>query len=102
MPVLTVTKETIESEVMSSEKPVLLDFYAPWCGPCRMLSPVIDQIADENPEIKVVKVNVDDDPELAKKFGVTSVPTLFAFKSGKVVKKSSGALPKQKILEMFK
>jgi len=102
MSVQIITKENIAVEVMESAKPVLLDFFAPWCGPCRMLSPVIDQIAAENPDIKVAKVNIDDEPELAAKFGVEGVPTLFAFKNGEVIGQKVGVQPKTTILDMFK
>jgi len=102
MSVLEVTKDTFNDEVLKSEKPVLVDFYAAWCGPCKMLSPVVDQIASESTELKVVKVNIDNDPELASKFGVMSVPTLFAIKDGKVVNQSLGVVPKQAILDLFK
>ena len=102
MSVLEVTKETFNDEVLKSEKPVLVDFYASWCGPCRMLAPVVEQIASESDDLKVVKVNIDNDPELASKFDVMSVPTLFAIKDGKVVNQSLGAVPKQVILDLFK
>ena len=102
MSVLKVTKKNIESEVFNSQKSVLLDFWAPWCGPCRMVSPVIEQIANEVSDIKVGKVNVDEEQELALKFGVMSIPTLVVVKNGKVVKKSVGAKPKSAILQMVK
>jgi len=102
MSVLEVTKETFEAEVINSEKPVLLDFYASWCGPCRMLAPVMDQISNEVTDIKVAKVNIDDEPELASSFDVMSVPSLFVFKGGKVVNQALGAMPKQKILDLLK
>ena len=102
MSVLEVTKDTFEAEVINSEKQVLLDFFASWCGPCRMLAPVLEQISNEAPDIKVVKVNIDSEPELTSEYGVMSVPTLFAVKGGKVVNQVTGALPKQYILDMFK
>jgi len=102
MSVLEITKETFDDEVLKSDKPVLLDFYASWCGPCKMLMPVVEQIASETTELKVVKVNVDVAPELASAFEVTSVPALFAFKDGKVVNQSLGVIPKQAILDLFK
>ena len=102
MSVLEVTKETFDTEVLKSEKPVLLDFYASWCGPCRMLMPVVEQIAGETDDLKVVKVNIDDAPELASAFEVMSVPTLLAFKDGKVINQSLGVVPKQAILDLFK
>ena len=102
MSVLEVTKETFEAEVINSEKPVLLDFYASWCGPCRMLAPVMDQISNEVTDIKVAKVNIDDEPELASSFDVMSVPSLFVIKGGKVVNQALGAMPKQKILDLLK
>ncbi len=101
MSVITVTKDNFRSEVLESEKPVLVDFWASWCGPCRMLSPVVDQIADENTSIKVGKVNVDEQPELAEQFGVSSIPTLIVFQGGKAVKSSVGVRPKAAILAMF-
>ena len=87
-------------ETVKTEKTVLIDFWAPWCGPCRMVSPVIDEIAEENPHLVVGKVNVDEEQELAQAFGVMSIPTLVVMKNGKVVKKSSGARPKAQILAM--
>ena len=101
MSVLEVTKDTFEAEVLKSDKPVLVDFYASWCRPCKMLSPVVEQIAGESADLKVVKVNVDEAPELAAAFEVTSVPSLFAIKDGKVVNQALGAIPKQAILDLF-
>ena len=102
MSVLTINKNNFEKEVLNSEKPVLLDFWASWCGPCRMVSPIIDEIAEEHPEIKVGKVNVDEQPELASEFGVMNIPSIFVIKNGKVVNRSAGARPKAQILEMLK
>lgn len=102
MSVLTVTKENFEDEILKSEKTVLLDFWASWCGPCRMVSPIVDEIALEYPEYKVGKVNVDEQPELAASFSVMSIPSLFVLKDGKVVNSSVGAKPKTQILEMLK
>ncbi|NLH02314.1 MAG: thioredoxin [Clostridiales bacterium] len=101
MSVVTVTSQNFDTEVLSSEKPVLIDFWASWCGPCRMLSPVVDAIADERADIKVCKVNVDDEPELAGRFGVMSIPTLIVLVGGQVRNKSIGVVPKEKILEML-
>lgn len=100
MSVLTVNKNNFE-KIRSSEKPVLLDFYADWCGPCRMVSPLVDQIAEENPQYLVGKINVDSEPELAQAFGVASIPMLAVLKDGKVVNQSVGARPKQQILDML-
>ena len=83
MAVVTITKENFAQEVLQSEKPVLLDFWASWCGPCRMLSPIVDEVAEERTDVKVGKVNVDEQPELAGEFGVMSIPTLLVFKGGK-------------------
>ncbi|MBR2847986.1 MAG: thioredoxin [Clostridia bacterium] len=101
MSVITVTKDNFENEVMKSEKPVLIDFWASWCGPCRMLSPTVDQIAEERADIKVCKVNVDEESELASKFGIMSIPTLFVIKNGQVVNQSMGVQPKSAILAML-
>ena len=100
MAALKINKNNFES-VRSSEKPVLLDFFAEWCGPCRMVGPVIDEIAEERDDIVVGKINVDDEPELASRFGVYSIPTLVVIKNGEVVQSSSGARPKEQILEML-
>lgn len=102
MSVFTINKSNFESEVLNSEKTVLLDFWASWCGPCRMVSPIIDEIAEEHPEIKVGKVNVDEQPELASEFGVMNIPSIFVIKNGVVVNRSAGARPKAQILEMLK
>ena len=101
MSVLTITKENFDQQVLQNTKPVLLDFWASWCGPCRMLSPVVDEIAQDNDAIAVGKINVDEQPELASQFGVMSIPTLMVFKDGKAVNTSVGVVPKAKILEML-
>lgn len=101
MAVLTITKENFEEEVLKSDKPVLIDFWATWCGPCRMVGPVIEQIAEEHPEIKVGKINVDEQTELAGAFHVMSIPTLMAVKDGKVVNQSVGVQPKAQILALL-
>ena len=102
MSVIEVTKENFQSEVLQSNKTVLIDFWAQWCGPCRMLSPVVAEIANEQTEIKVCKINVDNEPELATQFGVMSIPTLVVIKDGKVVNQSVGVQPKENILTMVK
>lgn len=101
MAVLTITKENFEEEVLKSDKPVLLDFWATWCGPCRMVGPVIEQIAAEHPEIKVGKINVDEQNELAGAFRVMSIPTLVAVKDGKVINQTVGVQPKAQILALL-
>ena len=101
MSALNINKNNFAEEVLNSEKPVLVDFWASWCGPCRMVIPVVEKIAEEYPEYKVVKINVDEEQELAAQFGVMSIPTLMVVKNGQVVNKSVGAKNKQQILAMF-
>lgn len=101
MSVVYITKENYETEVVKSEKPVLIDFWATWCGPCRMIAPVIDEIAAEREDLKVCKVDVDQQPELAAKFGVMSIPTLVVMKNGEITNKALGARPKQQILDLI-
>ena len=101
MSVIEVKTDNFVKEVIESEKTVLVDFWAPWCGPCRMLSPIIDDIAEEHPEIKVCKINVDEQSDLASQFRIISVPTLFVIKNGEIVNQSSGLVTKAKILEML-
>jgi len=101
MSVITITKDNFDSEVIHSDKPVLLDFWASWCGPCRMVSPVVDEIANETSTAKVGKVNVDEQPELARTFKVMSIPTLVVIKDGKVVKSAVGVRPKADIVSML-
>ena len=102
MSAMHINKHNFQEEVMSSEKPVLLDFWASWCGPCRMVGPIIDEIAAEHPEYKVAKINVDEEPELASEFQVVSIPTLVVMKNGQIVHQSAGARPKNQILAMMK
>jgi thioredoxin 1 len=101
MSALNIDSRNFHSEVMNSDKPVLLDFWAPWCGPCRMVVPIVEEIAQERPDIKVGKVNVDENPELAAQFGVMSIPTLVVMKNGQVVNQAMGARPKKAILAML-
>lgn len=101
MAVLRITEHNFDQEVSLSDRPVLLDFWAPWCGPCRMVSPVVDEIAAEREDIKVCKINVDEEQELAGQFGVMSIPTLMVVKDGQVVSQSAGARPKAQILAML-
>lgn len=101
MSAMNIDKYNFENEVMNSEKPVLLDFWASWCGPCRMVSPVIDEIAGERSDIKVGEINVDEQPELARQFGVMSIPTLIVMKNGQIVSKAAGARPKNAILALL-
>lgn len=101
MAVITITTENFESEVLHSTGTVLLDFWASWCGPCRMLSPIVDEVAEERPDIKVGKVNVDEQPALASQFGVMSIPTLLVFKDGMLVNQTVGARPKSGVLALL-
>lgn len=98
---LTFTKENFKQEVLSSEKPVIVDFWASWCGPCKMVSPIIDEIATERTDIKVGKVNVDEQEALAQEYGILSIPTIAVFKDGKVVNQTVGAANKKAILDLL-
>ena len=100
MSAITITKENFE-KVKNSEKTVLLDFYADWCGPCRMVSPIVEEIAEENPQYFIGKINVDEEPQLAAEFEVASIPTLVVIKNGEIVNQSVGAKPKAQILSML-
>ena len=101
MSAININKNNFQSEVLNSEKKVLLDFWAPWCGPCRMVVPIVEEIADERPDIKVGKVNVDEESELASRFGIMSIPTLVVIENGKIVNQTMGAKPKDEILAML-
>jgi len=101
MSVMHVTKENFRQEVLESSKPVLVDFFASWCGPCKMLAPVLDEIAAERPDIKVVKINVDEEQELASQYRVISIPSVFVIRDGQVVAQSLGAKPKHQLLAML-
>ena len=101
MSAININKNNFQNEIMDSEETVLLDFWAPWCAPCLMVVPIIEEIAGERPDIKVGKINVDEQPELASKFGIMSIPTLVVMKNGKIVQQVSGARPKNAILEML-
>ena len=101
MSAININKNNFQNEIMDSEKTVLLDFWAPWCAPCRMVAPIIEEIASERRDIKVGKINVDEEPELANKFSIMSIPTLVVMKNGKIVQQVSGARPKNAILEML-
>ncbi|MCI1951652.1 MAG: thioredoxin [Clostridiales bacterium] len=101
MEIKTLTSENFEAEVLKESKTVLVDFWASWCGPCRMLSPVVDLIAEERQDVKVCKVNIDEQPELAQKFGIMSIPTLLVFRDGKQVNSCVGVHPKQDILDIL-
>ena len=98
---IAVTAKTFEQEVLHSDKPVLVDFWATWCGPCRMVGPILEQIAEERTDIKVVKIDVDQEPELASQFGIMSIPTMMVFKDGQITQRSMGALPKDRILALL-
>ena len=101
MAAININNNNFHNEVMNSEKKVLLDFWAPWCGPCRMVVPMVDEIAKECPDIKVGKINVDENPELATRFGIMSIPTLVVMENGKIVNQVTGARPKNAILAML-
>lgn len=101
MSTININKNNFQNEVMNSDKPVLLDFWAPWCGPCRMVLPVVEEIAGERSDIKVGKINVDEQPELANRFGVVSIPTLVVMRNGKIVNQAMGARSKDAILAMI-
>lgn len=97
MAAIVITKENFDSEVLKAEGTVLVDFWATWCGPCRMLSPIVDEVASEHPDVKVGKINVDEQPELAQQFGIMTIPTLLVFKNGEKVQESVGLIPKEKV-----
>ena len=101
MSIIHITKETFAQEVLQSDKPVLLDFFATWCGPCRMIAPILEEIAEEREDIKVCKVDVDEQPALASQYGIVSIPTLLVFRDGQVVNQAQGAMPKAKLLELL-
>lgn len=101
MSAINVTKNNFESEVLKSDKKVLVDFWAPWCGPCRMVVPIVEEIADERDDIKVCKINVDEEGDLASQFGIMSIPTLMVFENGKVINTATGARPKDDILALL-
>ena len=101
MSAVNIDLHNFQAEVLNSDKPVLLDFWAPWCGPCRMVVPMVEQIAAERPDVKVGKINIDEEFELARAYGISSIPTLMVLKEGRVIRQSTGAMPKNKILEML-
>ncbi len=101
MSAININKNNFQNEVLNSDKKVLLDFWAPWCGPCRMVVPIVEEIADERPDIKVGKVNVDEEAELASQFGIMSIPTLVVIENGKIVNQAMGARPKEAIFGML-
>ena len=101
MSVIHIDRNNFQREVLNSDRPVLLDFWAPWCAPCRMVGPILDEIAEERSDVKVAKINIDEQPELAGQFGVMSIPTLLVFEQGKLVRQAVGARPKASVLELL-
>ena len=102
MAVIKLTKDNFDQEVMQSDKPVLVDFYADWCGPCKMMGPVVEEIANEETGVKVCKINIDEEMAVAQKYGVMSIPTFIAFKNGEIAGKQIGAVPKSKLQDMIR
>ena len=100
--ITNITKDNFENEVLKADKPVLVDFWAAWCGPCKMISPAVEEVAEDHPEIKVCKLNIDDEPQLAMQYGVMSIPTLMVFKNGEVAQTAIGLRPKNEIEELLK
>ncbi|MGM9600204.1 MAG: thioredoxin [Faecousia sp.] len=101
MEILHITKENFQKEVMESDKPVLLDFWATWCGPCRMIAPVLEEVAEEREDVKVCKIDVDQEPELARQFQIMSIPTLIVMENGRITNKALGAMPKNSVLALL-
>ena len=100
--ITNITKDKFENEVLKADKPVLVDFWAAWCGPCKMIAPAVEEVAKDHPEIKVCKLNIDDEPQLAMQYGVMSIPTLMVFKNGEVAQTAIGLRPKNEIEELLK
>lgn len=100
--ITNITKDNFENEVLKADKPVLVDFWAAWCGPCKMIVPAVEEVAEDHPEIKVCKLNIDDEPQLAMQYGVMSIPTLMVFKNGEVAQTAIGLRPKNEIEELLK
>ena len=102
MAVITITNDNFEQEVLKSDKPVLIDFWAAWCGPCKMMSPVVEEVSDEMPDVKVCKINIDEEMDLAQRFGVMSIPTFISFNGGEIRGKQIGAVPKSALVDLVK